>query len=76
MSYPFGHASHIRVMGGDCDRLVEELKARRGAFGAIAGDWDPDDVRRFAELMRRFNEGVEAQRSQPWPRGGIGYQSE
>ena len=57
-------------------RLLKELKARRRAFGAIVGDWDPDDVRRFAELMRRFNEGVEAQRSQPWPRGGIGYQSE
>ncbi|MFT3875836.1 MAG: MarR family winged helix-turn-helix transcriptional regulator [Propioniciclava sp.] len=50
-------------------RLTEELAARRTAFAAVLDGWSPADVRRFAELMRRFNEKVEAQRSQPWPRG-------
>ena len=70
---PSGGAAWLhRPSGEGSARLREELKARRGAFGVIVEEWSPDDVSRFADLMRRFNEGVVAQRSQPWPRPGIG----
>lgn len=49
-------------------RLDEELAARRRSFTIITEDWSPQDVRTFAELMGRFNQSVEAQRGQPWPR--------
>lgn len=49
-------------------RLEEEFEARHTTFAAITSGWTDDDVRTFAELMRRFNEKVEDQRGQPWPR--------
>ncbi|MEZ5087302.1 MAG: MarR family winged helix-turn-helix transcriptional regulator [Tessaracoccus sp.] len=66
---PEGGAAWLHRPSGEGRlRLGEELEARRTAFAAVTEDWNADDVRRFAELMRRFNEAVEAQRSQPWPR--------
>ena len=49
-------------------RLAQELEGRRQSFAAITEDWSAEDVRAFSELMRRFNEKVEAQRGQHWPR--------
>ncbi len=49
-------------------RLEEEFGARHETFADITSDWNDDDVRTFAELMRRFNEQVEERRGQPWPR--------
>lgn len=49
-------------------RLREELAARRASFGLITRDWSTEDVHAFAVLMRRFNEEVESQRGQEWPR--------
>lgn len=46
----------------------EEFEARHTTSAAITSGWTDDDVRTFAELMRRFNEKVEDQRGQPWPR--------
>ena len=51
-------------------RLENEFEGRRKSFAIITEDWDPADIETFAELMRRFNEKVEAQRGQPWPREG------
>lgn len=49
-------------------RLRDELAARHRSFAELTGDWSAADVATFARLMRRFNERVERQRSQPWPR--------
>lgn len=38
--------------------LEEEFEARHTTFAAITSGWNDDDVRTFAELMRRFNEKV------------------
>lgn len=49
-------------------RFREELTARRTSFGSLTRDWPPEDVHAFAVLMRRFNEEVESQHGQEWPR--------
>ena len=58
----------VRRVNADRSRLAQELEGRRQSFAAITEDWSAEDVRAFSELMRRFNEKVEAQRGQHWPR--------
>lgn len=49
-------------------RLAEELAARRTASQRVTDGWSTQDVTTLVALLRRFNEGVEAVREQPWPR--------
>ncbi len=51
-------------------RLAAELAVRRDFVERVTADWAEEDVAAFVALLRRFNQGVEAVRGRPWPRGG------
>nr|WP_120491772.1 MarR family winged helix-turn-helix transcriptional regulator [Corynebacterium lactis] len=48
--------------------LHDELNSRKAAVENIVGDWSDEEVHQYMMLMRKFNRGVEALRSSPWPR--------
>lgn len=49
-------------------QLLDEFRYRTTAVEHVVADWDYDDLDKFVELLRRFNQGVEAQRGHLWPR--------
>lgn len=49
--------------------LREEFAGRRGSVADVVADWSDEDLAAYVTLLRRFNEGVEAVRGKPWPRG-------
>lgn len=49
-------------------KLLGEFEHRTAAVEAVVADWDYDDLAKFVELLRRFNQGMESQRGQLWPR--------
>lgn len=63
-----GAARKHRPTPEGSERLSAELAARRDAVARVTADWDDGDLATFVRLVRRFNEGVEAVRGQPWPR--------
>jgi DNA-binding MarR family transcriptional regulator len=65
-----GVARKHRASAEGARRLAAELEARRVSSGRVTADWSREDLATFVALMRRFNEGVEAVRGQPWPRDG------
>lgn len=50
-------------------RLADELAARRSVARRVTTGWEPDELATFVRLLRRFNQDVESDRGQPWPRG-------
>lgn len=51
-------------------RYREEMAARAATIRTVMEEWTPQEVETFTALMRRFNQGMEDRRGQPWPRGG------
>lgn len=49
-------------------RFHAEMSARAESFRSVTAGWTDEEVETFVVLMRRFNQGVEALRGQPWPR--------
>jgi DNA-binding MarR family transcriptional regulator len=49
-------------------RFHEEMSARAESFRTVTAAWTDEEVETFVTLMRRFNQGLEALRGQPWPR--------
>lgn len=49
-------------------KLFDEFEYRTAAAEDVVADWDHEDLDKFVELLRRFNQGVESQRGHLWPR--------
>lgn len=52
---------------------IRRMSAERGSnvegLGRVLNGWSEDDVRLFADLLRRFNSSIEQRTQRPWPRG-------
>lgn len=63
-----GQARLHRATDAGRAALEGELAARRAAVAEVTRSWPAPDVAALARLLRRFNEGSEELREQPWPR--------
>jgi DNA-binding MarR family transcriptional regulator len=63
-----GPARKHRPTAEGLRRFRAEMSARAQSFRTVTADWTEDEVAAFTALMRRFNQGLEELRGQPWPR--------
>lgn len=49
-------------------RLSAERDSNVEGLGRVLEGWPKDDVRLFADLLRRFNTSIEQRAQRPWPR--------
>ena len=63
-----GQAKVHRPTAVGSARLADELAARGTAAAQVLEGFSQDELETYVRLMRRFNEGVERVREQPWPR--------
>ncbi|MFF7586452.1 MarR family winged helix-turn-helix transcriptional regulator [Kitasatospora purpeofusca] len=63
-----GMARKFRTTEEGERRLDEDRAAHAHALGLVMADWPAEDVRTFADFLRRFNTGIERLDGRPWPR--------
>lgn len=63
-----GAARKHRPTAEGLRRFHAEMDARAESFRTATADWTENEVATFTALMRRFNQGLEELRGQPWPR--------
>ncbi|WP_082353501.1 MarR family winged helix-turn-helix transcriptional regulator [Corynebacterium deserti] len=50
------------------EKLQLELAERRNDLLRIMREWDPEDIKTHAQLLRKHNESLENHLHMPWPR--------
>jgi len=63
-----GLALLVRPTRAGLARLRRDREVSRAQVGRVLEEWPPDDVARFGELLRRFNDSIERLEGRPWPR--------
>lgn len=63
-----GIARKFRITAEGERRLEEERGRIVASLDKIMADWPPEDVRTFADCLKRFNTDIERLSGRPWPR--------
>ncbi|MER6816152.1 MarR family winged helix-turn-helix transcriptional regulator [Actinomadura nitritigenes] len=63
-----GIARKFRITAEGERRLEEERARIVASLDKIMADWPPEDVRTFADCLKRFNTDIERLSGRPWPR--------
>ncbi|MGP2439280.1 MarR family winged helix-turn-helix transcriptional regulator [Streptomyces sp. JW3] len=65
-----GVARKFRITEEGERRLDEERTGLVASLDRIMDDWPERDIAAFADLLQRFNSGIERLHGLPWPRPG------
>ena len=63
-----GVARKLRPTEQGMHRLNAELEARKTGYERLLADWTTEEIDAFVTQLRRFNQSIEADRGNSWPR--------
>ncbi|MGN6721429.1 MAG: MarR family winged helix-turn-helix transcriptional regulator [Marmoricola sp.] len=63
-----GVAQLLRPTRQGLKLLKHDRDVARQQVGQVLADWRAEDIEAFADLLRRFNNSIEALEGRPWPR--------
>jgi len=63
-----GVAQLLRPTRQGLKLLAHDRHVARQQVGQVLADWSDKDVHAFGEMLRRFNNSIEALEGRPWPR--------